>query len=91
MYRSRPASAIIASVVAQLVVRNLEPEIVGALRTRAARHGCSMEAEHRDILRAALRPGRGRTTFKEWLARMPDIGDDRDFARVRLRPRPVRL
>ena len=76
---------------AQLVVRNLEPEIVAALKSRAVRRGRSMEAEHREILRAALRPGRGRTSFKEWLLRMPDVGADKDFARVRPRPRPVRL
>ena len=50
-----------------------------------------MEAEHREILRVALRPGRGRTNFKEWLLRIPDVGSDKDFARVRRRPRPVRL
>ena len=76
---------------AQLVVRNLDPEIVTALKSRAVRRGRSMEAEHREILREALRPGRGRTSFKEWLLRMPDVGTDKDFARVRRRPRPVRL
>ncbi len=50
-----------------------------------------MEAEHREILRAALRPRRGRTSFKEWLLRMPTVGTDKDFARVRRRPRPVGL
>jgi len=73
------------------VVRNLDPEIVTALKSRAVRRGRSMEAEHREILREALRPGRGRTSFKEWLLRMPDVGTDKDFARVRRRPRPVRL
>ena len=77
--------------MAQLIVRKLEPEIVSALRARAARKGRSMEAEHRDILTVALRPGRGRTSFKEWLTRMPDVGTARDFARLRRRPRPVRL
>jgi plasmid stability protein len=76
--------------MAQLIVRNLKPEIVSALRTRAARKGRSMEAEHREILSAALRPGRGRATFKEWLAQMPDAGTDRDFVRLRRRPRAVR-
>jgi plasmid stability protein len=75
----------------QLVVRRLEPEVVAALRARAARHGRSMEAEHREILRSALRPGLERTSFKDWLLRMPDVGTDRDFARNRRRPRPVRL
>ena len=77
--------------MAQLIVRNLDPGIVTALRTRAARKGRSMEAEHREILTGVLRPGRGRASFKEWLTRMPAVGVDRDFARVRRRPRPVRL
>ena len=73
------------------MVRNLDPEIVTALKSRAVRRGRSMEAEHREILREALRPRRGRTSFKEWLLRMPDVGTEKDFARVRRRPRPVRL
>jgi len=75
----------------QLVVRKLDPKVVDALKTRAARHGRSMEAEHRDILQSALRPATERTSFKEWLFKMPDVGTDRDFARNRRRPRPVRL
>jgi plasmid stability protein len=77
--------------MAQLIVRNLDPQTVSALKARAARSRRSMEAEHREILRAALRPGRGRTSLKEWLSRMPDVGTDRDFARSRHRPRRVRL
>ncbi len=76
---------------AQLIVRNLDPAIVAALRTRAAQSGRSMEAEHREILKSALRGGRRRTSFKEWLSRMPDVGVDRDFARTRSRSRRVRL
>jgi len=53
--------------------------------------GRAMEAEHREILRAALRPRRGRTSFREWLLRMPTVGTDKDFARARRRPRPVGL
>ena len=37
-----------------LIVRNLDDELVVRLRQRAARHGRSVEAEHRDILRHAL-------------------------------------
>ena len=36
--------------MANLVVRNLEPRLVDALKQRAARHGRSAEAEHRAIL-----------------------------------------
>jgi plasmid stability protein len=76
---------------AQLIVRNLDPGIVTALRVRAARHGRSVEAEHREILVTTLRPGRKRQTLKEALLSMPNVGSDRDFARVRRRARTVRI
>ena len=37
-----------------LHVRNLDAELIGRLKRRAARHGRSAEAEHREILRQAL-------------------------------------
>lgn len=37
-----------------LTVRNLDEEIVRRLRIRAAEHGRSAEAEHREILRLVL-------------------------------------
>lgn len=40
--------------MATLTVRNLEEDLVRRLRIRAAEHGRSAEAEHREILRAAL-------------------------------------
>jgi plasmid stability protein len=43
----------------QLTVRGLEPALVAALKRRAGEHGRSMEAEHRELLREALTPGRG--------------------------------
>lgn len=61
-----------------LIVRNIDPSVVQALKVAAARHGRSAEAEHREILRAALaRPAR--RTFKGVLASMPDEGADEDF------------
>jgi plasmid stability protein len=60
-----------------LVVRNIEPSVAQALK-EAARHGRSAEAEHREILRAALtRPAR--RSVKDVLAAMPDVGTDEDF------------
>ncbi|HEY6578863.1 MAG TPA: hypothetical protein VIY09_06035 [Rhizomicrobium sp.] len=41
-------------MAANLHVRNLEDELVARLKRRAARHGRSTEAEHREILRQAL-------------------------------------
>ena len=50
------------------------------LEIRAAEHGQSTEAEHREILRQALlgKPG---PSFKEMLLSMPDVGSDADFER----------
>lgn len=61
-----------------LVVRNVDPAVAQALKQAAAEHGRSAEAEHREILRAALgRPAK--RSFKEVLASMPDVGTDEDF------------
>ena len=77
--------------MAQLVVRKLEPKLVMELRKRAARSGRSMEAEHREILRAALLPARGKESLKQLLLLMPEAGRDSDFARAKGQPRRVRL
>ena len=69
--------------MAQLVVRNIDEEIVRALKLRAAEHGVSAEAEHRAILREALLGKAERGSFKEGLAAMPDVGDDEDFVFAR--------
>jgi plasmid stability protein len=60
--------------MAQLTVRNLDEDIVAALKARAARAGRSAEAEHRRILEEVLRPG----------AR-PDFFDVAHARRIRLR------
>jgi antitoxin FitA len=41
-------------VPGNLHVRNLDDELIARLKRRAARHGRSTEAEHREILRLAL-------------------------------------
>lgn len=40
--------------MANLTIRNFDHELEGLLREQAARHGCSMEQEARDILLRAL-------------------------------------
>jgi antitoxin FitA len=67
--------------MADLLVRGVDEEIVRALKERAGRHGRSAEAEHREILAAALAHPR-RRSFAEVLASMPDVGADADFERV---------
>jgi plasmid stability protein len=49
--------ALKANKMAQLTVRNVDDQVVRALKQRAASHGRSAEAEHREILRAALLGG----------------------------------
>ena len=77
--------------MAQLIVRRIEDRVVAELRARAAHNGRSMEAEHRELLREVLFPRRRRRSLKEHLLDIPDVGDDRDFARPRDVPRKVRL
>lgn len=69
--------------MAQLIVRRLEEALVRQLRVRAARRGRSAEAEHREILREALKPRRAGKTLKQRLLEMPAVGEDADFARPR--------
>ena len=75
----------------QLIVRNLEEEVVQELKLRAARHGRSAEAEHREILRQALLPTNARKPLKDLLLAIPQVGEDADFARQEDRGRDVDL
>ena len=68
--------------MASLVVRNLDPVIVDALKQRAAKHGRSVEAEHRAILGEALMLRPRKKSFAEALAAMPNVGLDQDFERT---------
>jgi antitoxin FitA len=61
-----------------LIVRNVDEQIVQALKERAAQNGRSAEAEHREILKAALARPRKRSLY-EVLASMPNVGSDSDF------------
>jgi len=67
--------------MANLIVRNIDDDIADALKARASRHGISAEAEHRLILQQALtRPKK--KSFVEVLSKMPNVGEDADFARL---------
>ena len=65
--------------MAQLVIRNVPGDIVRALEQRAARHSRTVEQEHQQILRAALRARR--VHLASVLEAMPCVGSDEDFAR----------
>ena len=77
--------------VAQLIVRNIDPDVVQALKLRAARRGRSTEAEHRAILREAVAAPSGRRGLKDLIQSMPAVGDDADFQRPRDRGRRTTL
>jgi plasmid stability protein len=55
---------------ASLHVRNLDPELVVRLKRRAARHGRSAEAEHREILRHALAVEEEGASFEDLAAEL---------------------
>ncbi|MGG5819327.1 FitA-like ribbon-helix-helix domain-containing protein [Falsiroseomonas sp. HW251] len=55
--------------MAQLLVRNVDEETVAWLKARAAANGRSVEAEHREILRAA-RQSSAPSDFWERAARL---------------------
>lgn len=76
-----------APVVAQLLVRNLEDDLVRELKRRAGEHGVSVEEEHRRILKQALfEQGKHQKTFWQALSEMPEDGDDFLFDRDRNNP-----
>jgi len=61
-----------------LVVRNVDEKIALALKQKAAAHGRSAEAEHREILKSVLQ-GPSRRSLVEVLSSMPNVGVDEDF------------
>jgi plasmid stability protein len=67
--------------MANLLVRGIDDALVQSLRERAAAHGRSSEAEHREILSQALRRVK-RKSLSEVLMSMPNAGEDADFDRV---------
>jgi plasmid stability protein len=75
----------------QLIVRNLDDDLIRALKLRAARKRRSAEAEHREILRDALAARRRTKTLKDLLLDMPNVGHDSDFARPRDLGRKTKL
>ncbi|MCB1034591.1 MAG: DNA-binding protein [Acidobacteria bacterium] len=77
--------------MAQLIVRNLDDRIVAQLRVRAAQHGRSAEAEHREILREVLLPEKPARSLKELLLAMPPVGEDADFERSQDLGRDIEL
>ena len=67
--------------MANLVVRNIDEEVVRALKAKAGLDGISAEAEHRKILETALLKPK-KKSFAQALKAIPDVGIDTDFERV---------
>ncbi|HEY4242708.1 MAG TPA: hypothetical protein VGM88_22985 [Kofleriaceae bacterium] len=75
--------------MSQLIVRKIDPEVVAALRRRAAENGRSAEAEHREILRAALL--KPRKSLVEHLLAMPSGLKTSDLRRSKSKMRRIKL
>jgi antitoxin FitA len=60
------AGAIIDAIMAQVIIRNLDPEAVDRLKARAKRNGRSLEAELRDVLTRSAAQSE-RDEFMTWL------------------------
>jgi len=71
--------------MAQLVVRNIEESVKARLQRRANRHGQSMEAEARDILRSAVAADQSTIPAlgSRLSARFAGVGLDEDVAELR--------
>ena len=54
MLACNECASLQATIMAQLTVRNVSPQLIRSLKSRAAAHGRSAEAEHREILRKVL-------------------------------------
>ena len=67
--------------MANLIVRDIDELLLQALKQRAAKHGRSAEAEHREILASVLRRPCKRH-LAEVLAAVPNVGRKEDFERV---------
>ena len=77
------------TLLAQLVVRNLEDDVKTRLHARAKRHGCSLEELVRDILRDAAKDKRPTGGLgSEIAALFKDVGFEEDEIRE-LRGYPV--
>jgi hypothetical protein len=79
--------------MAQLLVRDLEDEVVSALRAKAAEDGTSVEEAHRRVLRAfAGQRGQQKKNFKAFLLSFPEGKVDEDaFERRRNLPQEIDL
>jgi antitoxin FitA len=68
----------------QLTVRNVSAELVRSLKQRAAAHGRSAEAEHREILRQALQDSAGdfETRARALRERLRSTVDSTDIIRA---------
>jgi plasmid stability protein len=62
--------------MANLHVRNIDDALIARLKRRAARHGRSMEAEHREILRQALAAD-GEPSFENLAAELRKLTEAR--------------
>jgi plasmid stability protein len=66
--------------MSSLTLHNIDDSIISALKTRAQRHGVSIETEHWKILEMVLRKP-AKPKFAAALMQIPQVGLDSDFER----------
>lgn len=71
--------------MAQFLVRDVDEAVAAELKRRAAEHGRSTEAEHRELLREVLLAGKppAKRSFTEVLAAMPYFPEDDELFDLR--------
>jgi plasmid stability protein len=74
---------VVGTGMARLIVRNLDDGLVARLKIRAAEHGRSAEAEHREILRTAL-AAQPRRSFRELAAKVRSMTAGRNHTPAEL-------
>lgn len=66
--------------MATMTIRNIDDQLKARLRIQAAHHGCSMEDEARNILRAALsHPTKSRHLIDSIRARVQEVPGGADI------------
>ncbi|MBA2435225.1 MAG: hypothetical protein M3480_11050 [Verrucomicrobiota bacterium] len=75
----------------QILIRQLEDSVVRRLRAKAAAEGVSAEEEARRILRRSLVGEVPAMPLLDFLRTMPEVDDDRIFARPRRKSRRIAL
>ena len=66
----------------EINTKKINDNLLRQLKERAALHGCSIESELDSILKSVFDEEKQKSSLKEILLNMPDVGEDADFSRI---------